>query len=206
MKNTFALFLAFSSIALLFGCNPNTSAPAENSSASPASTISSTTKSTGDKLRVVALINTDTLFTKYDFAIALKDKLKAKTEKFQKDLQRKENKLRADMQKLQAEAAQMSQFEGQVRERNLLKQQQDLQLKEEEYARELMTLEQEFNRDIGREINAFLEGYCADKPYELVLSTSELGLVRWAHSSLDITTDVLNGLNEQYAAKNKIAE
>lgn len=206
MKNVFALTFAFSASALLFSCNQNTSAPTENSSITPDNTTTTTSKPTGEKLRVVALVNTDTLFTKYDFAIELKEKLRAKTEKFQLDLQRKENKLRADMQKLQAEAAQMSQFEGQVRERNLLKQQQELQLKEEEYARELMTLEQEFNRDIDREINAFLEGYCADKPYELVLSTSELGLVRWAHSSLDITTEVLNGLNEQYAAKNPTAE
>jgi outer membrane protein len=202
MKNVFFLGSALLMGTLLMSCNQNsenttTQQPASNSVASTAVTAPA-----GEKLKVVALINTDTIFTKYEFAIELKDKLEAKTMKYQRDLQRKGTQLQADLQKLQAEAAQMSQFEGQVRERNLLKQQQELQLKEEEYTRELMILEQEFNRDIDREINTFLEGYCADKPYEMVLSTSELGLVRWAHSSLDITTEVLNGLNEAYAKKN----
>lgn len=206
MRHVFTLTMAVAFGVFFISCSENNAPTTSNSSENTQNPDNVNVKPTGEKLRVVALINTDTLFTKYTFAIELKEKLRAKTEQFQLDLQRKENTLRADMQKLQNEAAQMSQFEGQVRERNLLKQQQELQLKEEQYARELMTLEQEFNRDIDREINAFLDDYCADKPYELVLSTSELGLVRWAHSSLDITKEVLSGLNEQYASRNVSAQ
>ena len=102
------------------------------------------------------------------------------------------------MQKLQAEAASLSQFEGQNRERKLYAEQDKLQSMQEEYTRNLMLLEQDYNREIDRAINNFLEEYCADKTYEMVLSNSDLGLIRWADKSLDITNDVLNGLNQAY--------
>lgn len=33
----------------------------------------------------------------------------------------------------------------------------------------------------------------------MVLSNSDLGIIRWADKSLDITNEVLTGLNQEYA-------
>ena len=64
-----------------------------------------------------------------------------------------------------------------------------------------MALEQEYNRNIDQAINSFLDEYCQDKPYEMVISNSELGIIRWADKSLDITDEVLEGLNAAYRAE-----
>ena len=153
------------------------------------------------KLRVIAMVNSDTILNKYEYALFLRDELTVTTMKYEGTLRQMESKLRTDMDKLQREAPTLTQFEGQNRQQKLIRAQENLQLKQEEYSRKIMTIEQEYNRDIHNAINEFLERYCADKPYEMVLSNSDLGIIRWADKSLDITDEVLKGLNEEYVAK-----
>jgi len=162
--------------------------------------------SSNSKSMVVAMIDADTIFKNYEYASKLTDDLTAQSLKYKNLLLQKESELRSDLQRLQAEAASLSQFEGQTRERKLYEEQEKLQLKQEEYTRKLMELEQQYNRDIDAAINDFLERYCADKPYEMVLSNTELGVIRWADKSLDITTEVLTGLNAEYQEKVKGVE
>ena len=155
----------------------------------------------GKKAMVIAIVNSDTLLSQYDYALFLRDELTEQSLKYEGVLRQKESKLRADMEKLQRDAPSLSQFEGQRRQKDLYEDQDKLQLKQEEYGRKLMTIEQGYNRDIDQAINEYLDRYCADKPFEMVLSNSDLGIIRWAADGLDITNDVLTGLNEEYRAK-----
>lgn len=158
------------------------------------------------KLQVIAMVNSDSILSQYEFALFLRDELTEKSLKFEGILRSKESKLRSEMEQLQKDAPRLTQFEGQNRQQKLIRAQENLQLKQEEYARKLMVIEQDYNRDIHNAINEFLERYCADKPYEMVLSNSDLGIIRWADKSLDITADVLKGLNEEYTLKNTAAK
>ena len=153
------------------------------------------------KLKVIAMVNSDTILSQYEYALFLRDELTAQSLRYEGVLRKSESKLRSEMEALQREAATLSQFEGQNRERKLYQDQEKLQLKQEEYARKLMVIEQGYNRDIHNAIKEFLSRYCADKSFEMVLSNSDLGIIRWADESLDITDDVLGGLNEEYQAK-----
>ncbi len=154
------------------------------------------------KLKVIAMVNSDSILSQYEYALHLRDDLNDKTLKFESTLRQMESKLRTDMEQLQRDAPTLSQFEGQNRQNKLIRAQENLQLKQEEYTRKLMEIEQGYNRDIHNAINEFLDRYCADKPYEMVLSNSDLGIIRWADKELDITSDVLIGLNEEYAIQN----
>ena len=156
---------------------------------------------TGKKAMVIAIVNSDTLLSQYDYALFLRDELTEQSLKYESVLRQAESKLRADMEKLQRDASTLSQFEGQRRQKELYDGQEKLQLKQEDYSRKLMTIEQEYNREIDQAINEYLDRYCADKSFEMVLSNSDLGIVRWAADGLDITNDVLAGLNTEYRAK-----
>jgi len=168
----------------------------------PVVTEKKTVVDEGQKMRVVAMINSDTIMGQYEYAIFLRDELTAQKLKYEGLLRQKESKLRADMEKFQREASTLTQFEGQVRQKALYEAQDKFQMKQEEYARKLYELEESYNRDIDRAINEFLGRYCEDKPYEMVLSNSNLGIIRWAHESLDITNEVLEGLNAEYSEQN----
>ncbi|MFT4752847.1 MAG: outer membrane protein [Salibacteraceae bacterium] len=160
----------------------------------------------GKKLQVIAMVNSDSILSQYEYALFLRDELTEKSIKFEGVLRQKESRLRTDMENLQRDAPTLTQFEGQNRQQKLIKEQENLQMKQEEYSRKLMVIEQDYNRDIHNAINEFLERYCADKPYEMVLSNSDLGIIRWADKSLDITDQVLAGLNEEYALRNTVAK
>ena len=149
------------------------------------------------------MVNSGTILTHYEYALSLRDALTKKSLKFESILREKESKLMRDMEKLQRDAPTLTQFEGQSRQQKLIREQENLQMKQEEYARKLMVIEQDYNRDIHNAINEYLSRYCADKPYEMVLSNSDLGIIRWADESLDITDEVLEGLNEEYLKENQ---
>lgn len=176
--------------------------PKEETTVNVEETLAQPSKKSGEKLRVIAMVNSDTILSNYEFALSLRDELTKTSIKFESLLRQKESVLRADMEKLQRDAPTLTQFEGQNRQQKLIQAQENLQIKQEEYSRKLMVIEQDYNRDIHNAINEFLSRYCADKPYEMVLSNSDLGIIRWADESLDITNDVLAGLNEEYLAKN----
>ena len=146
----------------------------------------------------IAVINSDTILGRYEYASKLRDDLTAQSVKFRGILRQKESALMAEMQQLQAEASSLSQFEGQTRQRLLYEKQEKLQLKQDEYSQKLLILEQQYNRDIDAAIKEYLDRYCEDKPYQMVLSNTDLGVIRWYSSSLDVTTEVLEGLNAEY--------
>jgi outer membrane protein len=199
MKNYLgALAIGFIGVGVFSCTTPNVETPAVTAEPVP----TEVKKNTSETLKVIALVNSDTILSKYEYALFLRDELTEKSMKFEGVLRQKESQLRADMEKLQRDAPTLTQFEGQNRQQKLIKAQENLQLKQEEYSRKLMVIEQDYNRDIHNAINEYLERYCADKPYEMVLSNSDLGIIRWADKSLDITTEVLAGLNEEYIARN----
>jgi outer membrane protein len=195
----FGVTLAIALTGMLMGsCNQ----PASTEEVKPtAEATTQPVEQSDKKLMVIAMVHADTIMSKYEYAQFLRDELTTLTLKYEGILRQKETKLRADAEKLQRDAASLSQFEGQNRQRKLYDDQEKLQIKQEEYTRKLMEIEQGYNRNIHDAINEYLGRYCADKPYEMVLSNSDLGIIRWADKSLDITDEVLVGLNAEYEQK-----
>ncbi|MAX80282.1 MAG: hypothetical protein CL843_08915 [Crocinitomicaceae bacterium] len=153
-----------------------------------------------DLLQVVAFINTDSIFAKYELAIQMKEDLEAEEERLTKQLQSKESQFMSEYEALQRNAANMSQFEGQMKQQELLEKQQALVDLQDRYSLKLSNLEQEKNQELNVKIRSFLEGYSKDKPYEVVLSYNEMGIIRWGDKKLDITNEVIRQMNEQYKA------
>lgn len=48
------------------------------------------------------------------------------------------------------------------------------------------------------QINAYIEKYAKDKGYTFVLGTTQTGNILYADEAVDITNEVLNGLNQSY--------
>lgn len=154
-----------------------------------------------DLLQVVAFINTDSIFAKYELAIQMKEDLEAEEERLTKQLQSKESQFMSEYEALQRNAPNMSQFEGQMKQQELLEKQQALVDLQDRYSLKLSNLEQEKNQELNVKIRSFLEGYSKDKPYEVVLSYNEMGIIRWGDKKLDITNEVIRQMNEQYKAE-----
>jgi outer membrane protein len=55
--------------------------------------------------------------------------------------------------------------------------------------------------EVVGEINSYLKKYGKSNGYEIVLGANEYGTIAYADDGLDITTEVLEGLNSQYFGK-----
>ncbi len=149
--------------------------------------------------QTIAYINTDSIFQNYELAVSFRNDLRAEEERLTGQYQQDESKVMQEIQAFQQQASTMSQFEGRMKEKELIGKQQKLQETEQRFALKLQRMEADMNKELNERIKSFLANYSADKPYEVVLSYNELGIIRWGHDSLDITNEVIVGLNNEYA-------
>lgn len=148
-------------------------------------------------------VNTDTLWKNYKLVDELREDLAQRKNQYNNDF---ENKLRAFEQEVvdfQKNAATMSQFEGQQKQKELLEKEQSLAKLEEELSMRLMEMEDKMKRDLRNKILAYLRNNKQDG-VDFVLDYSTNGSLLTVNDSLDITASVLNGLNAAYeSSKNK---
>jgi outer membrane protein len=61
--------------------------------------------------------------------------------------------------------------------------------------------DQKMTGEVLTQINAYLKKYGKAHGYKIVMAATEYGNIAYADESLDITADVLKGLNEEYQGK-----
>lgn len=87
---------------------------------------------------------------------------------------------------------------AQEMEQNLMRQQQELMDLRERLQYELMEEEEVMNRQILDYITTYLESVKAEMNYQFVFGKTFGGPVLYGDNALDITTDVITGLNNKY--------
>lgn len=153
----------------------------------------------------VAFVEIDSVIFNFDMYFKLRDELLAKQGNAEAELNSKgtqyeagakdyEEKVRKGLV-TRATAAQMEQA--------LMQQQQELVNLRDQLQYNLMEEEQVMNRSVLDYIYKYLKVYNQEKNYEYILGKTFGGPVLYGKEAKDITQDVLNGLNEYYAAENK---
>lgn len=208
MKN---LPVVLSSIALLgvivlFGMQLS---GGETSSAAESVTEekSSTTAASGD-LRM-AIINQDTLNLYYDFISDAREELVGAEEKQRRQLQAKQARFQQDVQSFQSQlqAGLLSQNKAQGLQQELEQRQQDLMMEAQTLERGLLQRQKTLQDTLYQKVDNFLKRFNADKKYSYIFMYAEGGMF-WYDDSYadDITQEVLDGLNQEYANKPKETE
>jgi outer membrane protein len=146
----------------------------------------------------IAYVNIDTLEANYTY-------LKQKKEEFSKRQAGMEAELERSMRQLQSDAAEftkkaqagtLTQTEGEAGQKRLLQMQESLEKRKNALAEQLLKEQEAFNKDLHDRLDAFLKEYNADKKYDYILSYSEGGAILYKDESLDITQDVIDGMNK----------
>ena len=149
----------------------------------------------------VAYIDLDSLQSSYEYYKILKtdfEKKQAASNNEVADLQR-HYQARAMM--LQQKGATMNQQEQEAAMKEINQMQQGLQAKKQDLDNALYNSNSKMKEDILTRIQNFLKVYNNDGRYDYVFSY-EPGFMFYKDSALNITSDVINGLNDLYA-KNK---
>lgn len=197
MKKTLSILAVIVSAALFVSsCNSNQSAQTA-AQITPAGEVAPAGS--------IVYIQMDSLVNQYDMFNDLKSEFEAKVEAIQDDLRKKSNafeKSATDFQnKLNKGLLTRSQAETQ--QQALLQREQDLRNLTGQKQMEMQEEEAVMLRRVMDAIQTYLNEYNETHNYALILSTSGSNPVIVGNPSLDITNDVLKGLNEEYIQSKK---
>ena len=196
MKNTSLILSVISLIAVVvFGIVSLTKggnqadAPAEGEAVE-------TVASKGD----IVYIDLDRILMEYDMANDLRSVVETKAQNIQAEVTRRGKKLEKEVMDFQNKID-----KGLLTRTNAEVQSQKLQQQEIEFNNYAAQKQQEINEEqvvmmnqLGDAIQTFIDKYNAEKQYAMILTNSGGAPVITADAALDITDDVLAGLNEEY--------
>ncbi|MBL7949835.1 MAG: OmpH family outer membrane protein, partial [Bacteroidia bacterium] len=103
----------------------------------------------------------------------------------------------------QQQAVGMTDQERQKKEEELMMKQQSLMDRREKLLAQLDDEQAKSTEELFNRLTAFLRTYISDKNVNFVLGYQKGGGILFANDSLDITQQVVDGLNKAYAAEKK---
>lgn len=169
-----------------------------------------TPKSVADGEAVVAAagdivyVRIDSLILKYDMYSDLSGELEAKKQAIEEDLNKKGRKLESDGKAFENQLSKglLTRSAAEKQQQTLLQRQQDLQNLAGKRQAELMEENEVMMNKVMDAITTYLEAYNAVHNFAAILTTSATtNVVIVGNPALDITEEILDGLNNEYVKK-----
>lgn len=147
----------------------------------------------------IAFVNIDSLEEHYEL-------LKSKRADFKKQQEQMEGELQASYQQMQqkaegvqkrAQSQSITESEYKSAEKELMLMQQSLESRKQSLTDKLLKQQEEFSKELKRNLDTYLESYNKDKHYDFILSYSANGgsPIMYANKQYEITKDVIAGMN-----------
>ena len=152
----------------------------------------------------IVYINIDTVVNNYDLYFDLKQTFEKKYKTSEAELASREKSYKKEVEDYQYKVQRglVTRSDAQKLEQQLLGQQQNLLKLQDNLRLELAEEEQVMLRQVLNSITVFLEELQARYKYQFVFGTTTIGgNVLYADKRLDITYEVISGLNEKYKQK-----
>ncbi|MCB2194878.1 MAG: OmpH family outer membrane protein [Bacteroidetes bacterium] len=151
----------------------------------------------------IAYVNIDTLIQNYELFIDKNNELMEKRNESEAELQIQSRNLEKEVRDFQDKVSKglMTRTKAQMLQQELAQKEQQLYANRDNMVRSLSEEEQVMLRQILNEVMLYLEEYNKDYNYKYIFSNSFGGQLLYTDKSLNITKDVLKGLNEAYNKK-----
>lgn len=190
-------YMALSAAALfcLASCGDKKSADKSASKATEAPATTPTGK--------IAYVNLDTLETKYEYFKLRKAEFEKKTAGMEAEVERLAQSFQNEYIAFQkkAQAGTLTQSEGEAAQKRLGEMQQNIESRRQSLQTQLMKEQEIFNKELQKRLDDYLVKYNTDKGYDFILSYVKGGNILFANKALDITEDVIKGMNTEDTGK-----
>lgn len=181
--------------AVVVSCNNNKEKAKDSTPAAAAA------QAKADK---IVFVNSDSLVNNYDYFKEIKSKLEVKSKNAQQDLSSKGNAFQREVAEYQQKAKDMSADERASTEQRLARKQQELAAFNQNASSALANESAAENEKLYDKVAEYLKTYAKQKGYKMVLTYSKSNpSLLFADESLDVTQDVVKGLNEAYKKDKK---
>lgn len=149
----------------------------------------------------IVFVRMDSVLNKYNMYLDLKAEMEEKVKKAQADLEMKGRVLNRDANDFQEKYNKglLTRSQSQEKMDELRRREQQLMELQQKTSMEIEDEQFVMLNRIGESINTYIEKYNQAKNYSLIINTTGSSTVLWGNSGLDITNDVLVGLNAEYA-------
>ncbi len=198
MKNTLSVLAALVAATVLFAsCNANAGAAAAEQAPQASQTAAAGS---------IVYIQMDSLINQYDMFNDLKSEIEAKVQAIDDDLRKKGNALEKSVQDFQNKLNKglLTRSQAETQQQELIEREQSLRNLTAQKQLEMQEEEAVMIRKVMDAIQTYLTEYNKTHNYALILTTSaSTNTVIVGNPSLDITADVLTGLNAEYIKSKK---
>ena len=154
----------------------------------------------------LAYVDVDSLLSQYNFCIDLNEAMMKKEENIRLTLNQKAANLEKDQKEFQKKYennAFISPDRAQQEYNRLMKAQQDLQELSNKLSNELATETAKNNLQLRDSINSFIQAFNATQGYNMIFSNTGFDNLLYADKSLNITKEIVDGLNARYSSAAK---
>jgi outer membrane protein len=150
----------------------------------------------------IAFVEVDSLMSQYNYCKEYTELMNKKSNNIRATLGNKARALQEQAAQFQAKvrANAYTQEQAEQMQANLGKQQQDLQALNDRLTQEFDAEQAKYNAAMRDSIQHFLKEYNKTRKFDLILSKAGDNILL-ANPGLDITKDVVNGLNKRYKSK-----
>lgn len=146
----------------------------------------------------IAYINSDTLLQNYQYFKDMADQLEEKRKKMEANFTTRAKGLENEIATFQRTAQSMTINQARAAEEELMKKRENLMKYQETLSQDLMLEENKINNELYNKVSEYLNDYGKKNNYQLVLTYQKGSGVLYANDGLNITKEVIDGLNNTY--------
>lgn len=156
----------------------------------------------------IVFVNSDSLTENYELYKQKRAELQEMQEKIKETLKDESGRLQSQVEEYQKKAPAMSKIDRDATEKKLGELQQQLYQKREQMTAELEEKKDKVNEQVYDHLTSYIRDYLKRKGlnYNFVLGYQKGGGIVYAKDSLDITRQIVDGLNEEFKKDNPLGK
>lgn len=153
----------------------------------------------------IAYIDLEKVLEGYKFFKDRRAQLEGELEVDKKRIQKKKEAFEAAYMKAQQESSTMTQLQMQLKSDELGKMEQDMATEMENFEKKTVYLNEKLKKEWLSKIDDYLKGLSKEKNYSYVVTyvKGDYAAIVYANDSLNVTDQVLSGLNAEYSKGKK---
>lgn len=148
----------------------------------------------------IVYVNSDSLWEKYEYVKNVKAELERERKNSETQFESRVHGLEKEYNELKEKAQFMTQEQGMQKQQELMLKEQKLAEYRDNISEKLLKNEQEKNDALQKSILDYMKKNYDNSNYTYILGYSRGGGILYAKDSLDITREVIEGLNKEYKA------
>ncbi len=169
----------------------------DNGTPAASSTKDSTSVNAGQE--AIVYVNSDSLLNNYQYFKDLQSKLDGSTKTAENDLRTKTQAFQREVAQYQEQQNTMAADQRAATEQRLARKQQELQSYQQNAGMALQNEQGEEQEKLYNRVADYLKIYAKEKGFKMVLTyTKGNSAILFADEKLDVTSEVIKGLNEEY--------